>query len=137
MLNLNALDKPRKTRYLTGKDSAENFISRPRNNITHDLGLTGAHIYATRNAKGTVMTGKITRIRIPCRWRVDAVHIHCDVADFKLGRGPCGKNAVTLLCDITPDFVHVTQICETGVMERKDFYYPMAQITGRIEITRI
>lgn len=77
----------------------------------------------------------INRIRIPSQWLDDTGRQHTRVADFQLGLGSCGKVVKTLACELTTydgAFV-VTQ--RTDDHEVKTFIYPMATITGRIEIT--
>lgn len=85
----------------------------------------------------------ITRIRIPARWQepdeMASTGVYrrmterSDVADFKLGLGPCGKVVISLDCKLNSDYVMVCQITDDG--EQKDFYYPIATVTGRVEIT--
>lgn len=73
------------------------------------------------------------RIRIPATWHNGDKYID-GVADFGLGVGCCGKNVVFLDCGFGANYVKVTQITDDG--ESKDFYYPIATITGRVEITK-
>lgn len=78
----------------------------------------------------------VQRIRIPSHWRISRSPqlTASGVADFCLGIGPCGKNVVHLDCKLSPDYVMVIQVTDDG--ESKDFYYPIATITGRVEITK-
>lgn len=80
----------------------------------------------------------ITRIRIPSKWqnpniRQGETRVY-EVADFKLGLGPCGKEATFLDLNRDRNGVTVTQVCGN---ERKDFFYPYELLTGRVETTRM
>lgn len=79
---------------------------------------------------------KVVRIRIPSQWVIppDARYFKRDAyatADFKLGLGPCGKVVQHLSLRIREGVAMVTQTHSDGTY--KVFYYPLHQVTGRIE----
>ena len=79
---------------------------------------------------------KITRIRIPAEFRTDNSQTRTEVADFKLGLGPCGKEVVDLNLGADedyPGFIVVGQTHSDGT--RKCFIYPPHTLTGRVEVT--
>lgn len=76
---------------------------------------------------------KVTRIRIPAEFRVSASQTRTEVADFKLGKGPCGKVVTGLEMDCQAAFVEVIQCHADGT--GKSFHYPNHTLTGRIEVT--
>ena len=75
---------------------------------------------------------KITRIRIPSSFTIAGQPTRFETAEFKLGKGPCGKTVTALTCKIDADDVMVLQEHTDG--SYKEFYYPRFQITGRVEV---
>lgn len=72
----------------------------------------------------------LTRIRIPSRFCLEGVSRN-EVADFRLGLGPCGKTVIALRTKWTTQSLVVVQVHEDKTFKR--FIYPRDQITGRIE----
>lgn len=75
----------------------------------------------------------ITRIRVPAAWRDHQNDGHQAIADFVLGIGSCGKEVVSLTCEIAEGAMMITQHCSDN--ECKRFIYPIHTLTGRVEIT--
>jgi len=73
----------------------------------------------------------ITRILVPADW-VHEGHLRRDRAEFTLGPGPCGKTVTRLDFTIDNACAWVLQVHEDGTFKR--FVYPLAQLTGRVEV---
>lgn len=75
----------------------------------------------------------ITRIRVPSQWHDGCYGTLKGVADFGLGVGPCGKTVERLDILYHVWGVEIVQVCTCT--EQKNFVYPWATVTGRIEVT--
>ncbi|MBB3910131.1 hypothetical protein [Sphingomonas desiccabilis] len=72
-----------------------------------------------------------TRIRFPTMWANGAGGEACGIADFKLGKGPCGLTVSRLDYEVADGCLHILQQHADGPPKR--FVYPLTTITGRIE----
>jgi len=76
----------------------------------------------------------IIRVRVPSTWKTDTLYGETKgVADFQLGVGPCGKTVGKLDVHFHAYGVEIVQVCTCT--EQKNFVYPWATITGRVEVT--
>lgn len=75
---------------------------------------------------------KIVRIRVPSRWYAGDAGWDMAVAEFKTGPGPCGLTVTSLAFEVSENALHITQQHENA--GPKWFIYPLAQLTGRIEV---
>jgi hypothetical protein len=76
----------------------------------------------------------IVKIRVPARYDNGGGNIFT-VAEFKLGRGPCGKVVASLRCGWEggrQDIFWVHQMHVDGT--EKMFYYRNADLIGRVEV---
>jgi hypothetical protein len=74
----------------------------------------------------------ISRVRISSKFFNGGVDRR-EVADFKLGVGPCGKTVGALYIDIGEIWIILTQ-CHHCDGTTKIFHYRVADIIGRIEV---
>lgn len=75
----------------------------------------------------------VTSIKVPARWRQDGRFVH-GVAEFKLGKGPCGLTVSSLSYTIRDGVLTIDQRHTEG--GPKAFVYPLDHLTGRIEVTK-
>lgn len=81
----------------------------------------------------------IIRVRVPSTWtnpstnRFAGSETWHGIADFQLGVGPCGKMVERLDVHFHAYGVEIVQVCTCT--EQKNFVYPWATITGRVEVT--
>jgi hypothetical protein len=79
----------------------------------------------------------ITRIRVPSQWFNDTVGMARGTmhrtGEFVLGVGPCGKTVERLDILYHVWGVEIVQVCTCT--EQKNFVYPWATVTGRVEVT--
>ncbi len=76
---------------------------------------------------------RITLLRIPARYEIDAAGERIGVAEFRLGPGPCGRTVRALR--ITDGAASLTVIQEHDDGTVVAFTYLHQHITGRIEAT--
>jgi len=74
----------------------------------------------------------ISRIEFPCHYFDKNGKQLFGKTIFKLGLGPCGKEATTLQYEISDFRLTIRQFCGD---EYKEFIYRLADICGRIEVT--
>ena len=79
------------------------------------------------------MASSITRIRVPARFQIDDAGPTVAVATFALGMGPCGREVTALSLDADTAMLSIVQRHADG--STVAFLYPLAQITGRVEVT--
>jgi len=75
----------------------------------------------------------IIRVRVPSEYRNAAGMVERNHANFQLGVGPCGKTVERLDVHFHSYGVEIVQVCTCT--EQKNFVYPWATITGRVEVT--
>jgi hypothetical protein len=69
-------------------------------------------------------------IRFPASWSQQGT-FRDEVAEFRLGKGPCGLTVTRLDYEVADGCLHILQ--EHAGHPPKRFVYPLAQLTGRIE----
>lgn len=74
---------------------------------------------------------KLTRIRVPAAWTEPSGNVRFTPAEFTLGPGPCGKTVTNLGYTVSEGVLSITQAHDDGTARR--FFYPLGQLTGRIE----
>lgn len=77
----------------------------------------------------------IARVRFPASWRDGAGGQHCGLADFRLGKGPCGLTVDTLSVRLAEGCLTIEQTHVDG--PPKTFIYPLDQLTGRVEVEHV
>ena len=75
----------------------------------------------------------ITSIKVPARFTIGAEGERTDVAHFTLGPGPCGKDVLVLVVEYDAAGITIAQGHTDGTVAV--FIYPMASLTGRVEVT--
>jgi hypothetical protein len=72
----------------------------------------------------------VKSLRFPASWSQDGIP-RDEVAEFRLGLGPCGRTVTRLGYEIGDGCLHILQ--EHSDAPQKRFVYPLSQLTGRIE----
>jgi hypothetical protein len=77
----------------------------------------------------------VTRVTIPSKWGGLYDTEKTGLAEFRLGKGPCGKVVTKLVATWhgAPDRLVIRQDYEN--QPSKDFIYLVKDLTGRVEIT--
>jgi hypothetical protein len=72
----------------------------------------------------------IARITVPAAWGPSSAR-RAEVAEFKLGLGPCGLTVTKLDSQLTEGCLVITQHHSDSPAKR--FVYPLWKLTGRVE----
>lgn len=72
------------------------------------------------------------RITVPARWTEPSGGARHTPAVFTLGEGPCGLTVTSLDFEIADRCLYIWQRHSDGPDKR--FIYPLAQLTGRVEV---
>jgi hypothetical protein len=75
---------------------------------------------------------RVTSVRVPARFTLHDVVPTVAVAEFRLGWGPCQRNVTSLRVEYRSAFVLIIQRHDDGTTV--EFAYPIAQLTGRVEV---
>jgi hypothetical protein len=76
----------------------------------------------------------VSSIRFPASWHDSAGTFRNEIAEFKLGQGPCGLTVSALSYSVADGTLVIEQRHVEG--GPKTFIYPLAQLTGRIEVQK-
>ena len=73
----------------------------------------------------------ISRITVPARWIEPSGNERRRPAEFKLGKGACGRTVTSLDAQLSEGCLSIVQHHSDG--PAKQFIYPIALLTGRVE----